>query len=707
MAVAVITDDQLEAKIVKSGGMGTRTLEKFLSDIAFQPKWRIEADRAADYYDGNQMEPAIIAALKDRGQPILIHNLIAPAIDGVLGLEAKTRTDWKLLADDDSGIEVVDGLNQELNEAARISMADRACADAYAAQVKTGLGWVEINQNPDPFSYKWRVNYVHRREIFWDWHAQRPDLEDARWLIRRKWLDVDTLKKAFPGHEDLIDQVKNGWAHADNWGEDEVLRQSEELWNAYQQFSQSEMGLDEWWDSDRELAQVYEVYYRTWESKPVLKTQTGEVFVFDMKNPVHQAVIMQGMGIVEYANFPKMRLSYFIGPHRVADMDSPHPHNKFPYVPFWGFREDRTSIPYGLIRRMMPAQDEINKRRSKLTWILNKITVLKDDDAVENMSNDDLIDELLMGDSVIDMNSTRKNPKGLDIQWGNEIASQQFQVMQDAQQLIQETAGIYSAFLGQDSSATSGVAIDSLVEQGTTTMGELNDNYRFARRLVGELLLANIVDDIGDREHAVQVNVNKADKTKVVQLNQRVADEHGRKTITNSITRTKTQVVLSDITNTPGYRQQVAKGLLEIVGQVPPQFQAHILPMVIEMLDIPEDKRQELLKNIRTASGQVDPETLSDQEREALEKKQQLQDAIEKLGFEKMQLELQKLSGDVRNLNAKTDRETAEVKNTMAETKEKLARVKKIMADTVAVRAQLHDAMQAEAKYQQSASMAA
>lgn len=120
------------------------TLEAFLDDIIQQPEWRPTSDMAGDYYDGNQLSPEVKAAMKERGQPILIHNLIAPAIDGVLGMEVRTRTDWTVRADDDEGLEVAEGLNELLHEAARLTLADRACADAYAAQVKTGLGWVEV-----------------------------------------------------------------------------------------------------------------------------------------------------------------------------------------------------------------------------------------------------------------------------------------------------------------------------------------------------------------------------------------------------------------------------------------------------------------------------------------------------------------------------------------------------------------------------------
>ncbi|UWY94947.1 hypothetical protein N4267_18620 [Vibrio cholerae] len=44
------------------------------------------------------------------------------------------------------------------------------------------------------------------------------------------------------------------------------------------------------------------------------------------------------------------------------------------------------------------------------------------------------------------------------------IAAQQFNVMQDSMKLIQDTMGVYGAFLGQESNATSGIAIANLVE---------------------------------------------------------------------------------------------------------------------------------------------------------------------------------------------------------------------------------------------------
>lgn len=637
--------------LAKKPMMTLQRLETFLSDIRSQPVWRPEGDLSADYYDNKQLTAEMLTEMESRGQPPIIHNLIAPTIDGILGLEAKTRADWKLVADDDSGLPVVEALGQELNEAARISMADRSCADAYAAQIKVGLGWVEVNRESDPFKYKYTTNYVHRREIWWDWHSKRPDMQDARWLLRRKWLDTDVLTNAFPEHEDLINSIANGWSGWDQFGELQTLMGSENMMSAYAVQQSTVMQDGEWWDTSRKRALVYEVYYRVQETKPVIKTDEGEAFLYDPKNQAHVAAVASGVVTVSTCSFSRMRLAFFIGPHRVADLDSPHPHDNFPYVPFFGYREDRTSIPYGLIRRMIPAQDEINHRRSKLTYLLNVKRMILDNDALHGLTQEQAMDELHRADGIITLNPSRKNHDAFRVETDSGIASQQFQVLLDSQKLIQDVAGVWSAVLGKESGAQSGVAINSLVEQGTVTLAELNDNYRFSRKMVGELLLAHIVDDIADREKSVRINVNKPSKTKTVVLNQRVIADDGKQTITNSVTRTKTQVVLSDITATAGYRQQMNAMLTDMVSKLPPEYQVPLLELVIESSDL--SNRDEVLAQIRKVSGAGDQKDMTPEEIESIAAKKEQDAQAAQLQFD--------------GLKASVDKQVAEAKKLMAE----------------------------------------
>lgn len=669
----------------KNPGLQISNLEEFLDDINAQPEWRLEADRAANYYDGRQLEPDVIEKMRARGQPILIHNLIQPAINGVLGMEAKTRTDWIVRADDDEGTEVAEALNIKLNEAARLTLADRACSDAFGSQIKTGLGWVEVNRNTDPFDVPYRVNCIHRNEIWWDWHAERPDLKDARWLMRRKWLDFDHAKMAFPQHEELLLNATHGWS---SFNYEEGL-QSQSLLGAYTDYDDFRVREEEWWDSVRKRIALFEVWYRQYVNKPVIKTHTGQVMLFDKTNRLHLAALAADKAMVEYAIFPVMRLSYFAGPHRLADLPSPHPHNHFPYVPFWGYVEDATKAPYGVIRGMMPSQDEVNKRKSKLTQILNSYQVIKDHNALQNMSENQLLDELHQNDTVINLSNSNAR---FEINTEQALAAQQFDVMKEAERMIQETAGIYSSFLGQESSAKSGIAINSLVEQGSVTMSEITDNYQFARQQVGELLLANIVQDLSKQENvAVKTHADKPEKSKIIYLNQR--DDKGL--INNNVARTKSRVVLGDISSSPGYRAQVSQILMEITKSMPPELQMALMHVVIESTDLPN--REELSRIIRKVTGQgVDPEQLTDEERAEIEQQQQMGEYKQKLEMRQVELLLEKLEAESRKLNA----QAAEAENkagmvptqeakAAAETQKIIAEIKDLIPDIAAKRRQL------------------
>lgn len=113
-----------------------------MSDIDGQPDWRSAANKADAYYDDDQLEAEVLKTLKERGQPITVQNLIKPAVNAVLGMEAKTRTDLLVMADDpdDEMEELAEALNAEFTDACRLGKLDKARSDAYASQLKAGIG---------------------------------------------------------------------------------------------------------------------------------------------------------------------------------------------------------------------------------------------------------------------------------------------------------------------------------------------------------------------------------------------------------------------------------------------------------------------------------------------------------------------------------------------------------------------------------------
>ena len=148
--------------------MTAQELRRIFDEIAQQPPWRAQADREADYADGNQLDSDLLAAMRRSGIPPAKENVIGPAIATLCGHEAKTRTDWRVTPDGDTGgQDVADALNYRLNQAERNSRADDAMSEAFRSQVAVGLGWVEVARASDPFAFPLRCRSVHRNEIYW------------------------------------------------------------------------------------------------------------------------------------------------------------------------------------------------------------------------------------------------------------------------------------------------------------------------------------------------------------------------------------------------------------------------------------------------------------------------------------------------------------------------------------------------------------
>ena len=180
------------------GWLSLVQFERMFTEVRNQPAWRARADNEMEYVDGNQLDSEVLRRQAAIGMPPAIEPLIGPAIEAVLGLEAKTRTDWRLTADGLDGDDVADALNEKLNHAERQSGADKACSDAFKTQCCVGIGWVEVMRETDPFKpFPYRCEAVHRNEIFWDFLSKKPDLSDARYLVRRRWTDIAQAKLMF------------------------------------------------------------------------------------------------------------------------------------------------------------------------------------------------------------------------------------------------------------------------------------------------------------------------------------------------------------------------------------------------------------------------------------------------------------------------------------------------------------------------------
>lgn len=577
-------------------------LTSMVEDIRWQPDWRSESDLDCAYYDGFQISPDLRARAEATGQPIAVVNLMARAINTMLGQEAKARSAWKVSSDLDSFQDVSDALQPKLAEAQRETYADMAISNAYASQVKAGIGWVEVSRKADLFaSYRYRVSDVHRNEIWWDWRARELDLSDARWLVRQRWIDRDEAEVMFPEQKEIFTQTFAGWnpmllAEA-------LSRQQVPLNEAYNDFRRFQMQPDEWLDTGRQRIRFFEAWYRRKVPCVALVMQDQRVLEYDRKNPMHDLAERRGLGRLVKTWKTEMRCGIFAGPHRMSDRASRG--KRFPYIPFWAYRDDADRTPYGMARGMRYPQDEYNARRSKLMWLLQSVQVFVDDDALNERFNTiaDLANEIHRPDFQAVLNSNRKNKDGVQIRRDISLPNEQLTVMQDAKNLIQEQPGIYGPMLGNPEGPRSGIAINSLVEQGVIAQGEMNDNYRYARRMVGEALMDLIVEDMSAPNIQQEVGVGASKRTVI--LNQ--WDPQLQMVVANKVADAPVKVALDEIPNTPSYRLQQQTQLATVlqVGGADAAVRAVLIPEFIEATDLPN--REHAARLLRQMYGVPQP----------------------------------------------------------------------------------------------------
>lgn len=625
-------------------------LETLLKDLEWETEWRSEADRAAAYYDGAQLSSATIRQMQDRGLAPLVRNLVGPTVDLVLGIEAKAKRDWKIRADKDDAVDVAEAMSAEMKKAERASNADRACSDAYASMVKSGIGWVEVARESNPFKALYRIKNIRRQEMYWDFRAREMDLSDARFVVRKQWVDKDVLSVHFPGKSALFDSAISNWA---DWDSISTSTSFLDLAHAHETEIRSTIEENEWKDTGRKRLCLYEVWYRHWQAGLVMRTPSGQTMEFDDKNPAHVQAVGMGLASIQKAVFPKVRLSWWVGPHQLSDIPSPYPHGHFPYVPFWGYKEDNTGIPYGLVRRMMSPQDEINARLSKMMWLLSAKRIIADSDAADTHWTE-VIEEAARPDSVILLNPNRKNksPDALRVESDFALSQQQFNVLQDATSAIQASAGVYQSMLGKaDFAGQSGLAINSLVEQGSTTLAELNDNYRAARKQVGTLLLSLVKEDIGSAPYPVTIESNGTRRSVI--LNQPIADADGQIYLTNDVANTAMMVDLEDVPDTPSFRMQQMTMLTEIVKSLPPEVQPLLADFMLRATDLPF--RHEAADRVAASLG-----LNGAQDGGAAAAQQQMAQQQAQLAQQQMQLQLEEQAAKVQK--AQADAEASRVK---------------------------------------------
>lgn len=561
---------------------------------------RIQQAIDEDYYDNDQWSPDDAQTLRDRGQAPICYNVISQTINWIIGSEKRGRTDFNVLPRGKEDAKPAERKTQLLKYLSDVNRTPFHRSRAFEDSTKVGIGWIEDGVTNDDDKEPVYSRYESWRNMLWDSASTEYDIEDARYVIRNKWVDLDVSIAFFPDRAAMLERSASS---SDRYGAD--LANGDEVMDfAEDERETLSRGVSEH-SANRQRVRMIEVWFKRPErvQRIIDGQRAGEIF--DQNNPQHAEAAQAGL----VADRMMMRMYVaimttsglcYVGP-------SPYRHNRFPFTPVWGYRRGRDGLPYGVIRSLRDIQDDINKRASKAQFILSTNKVIMEEGAVKDVG--EMMEEMARPDGVIVVQANKRFETDVD----RELAASHMQLMSQGISMIQSVSGVTDELMGRTTNAKSGVAIQARQEQGSMSTSKLFDNLRFAVQCQGEKQLSLVEQYFTDQKQFRITNQRMS--AEFIDINDGLPE--------NDITRSKADFIISDAEWRASLRQAAVEQLMEMMTRMPPEVALVTLDLIVESMDIPG--REEIVKRIRQITGQRDPDAteLTPEEQQAEQSKQQ------------------------------------------------------------------------------------
>jgi hypothetical protein len=398
-----------------------REIKKWISD------WHdatVEArklsERDSQYYHDKQWTEEEIKALDERHQPLVTINRIKPKINAILGHEVRTRVDPEALPrtpqHEDEAPAITDALRYVADRERFDQMRSRVTEDMAIR----GYGGVFVNvKQCNDGSYEVELIRCPYDRIVYDPHSYEEDFSDAHYVGLVTWRYRDEVLADYDVDPEVVDTALEGSQE----GEDD------------------EGGtLDDrprfvWVNRRRKRLRVLELYYRHKDEWYVTHT---------------------------------IRTDFLLPPQKVAFVDE-RGKTVCPIVLVSAFINDDNER-YGIVRAMISAQDEINKRRSKMLHLLSTRQVGYEEGAF--LDPNKAREELAKPDGMVEF-----MPGGMErfqVLQTADLAREHFQLLQEAKSEI-DSVGPNAQMIAD---ANSGREYQARQQAATLELDPFFDNLR-------------------------------------------------------------------------------------------------------------------------------------------------------------------------------------------------------------------------------------
>jgi len=376
-------------------------------------------ERDRDYRNGVQWTSAEEATLKKRKQPVITIDRIGPKCDFLMGMEAQNRRDpraYPRTPDDEEAATAATDALRYVMEDQRWDRVRSECFDSFLVEGSCGAD-VRVYEKRGEMCVE--VLPIMWDRMFGDSHSRMRNWSDGSFKGQFVWMDLEDAVEKYPGKQDLLESTLSNETSATG--------------NTYEDVPRVR-----WADPKRKRVRIVEMWTR----------EKGKFF---------------------YSAFTKAGiLERMESPYLDEDGESDDG-----FV-FGSCFIDRDGNRFGVVRRWISLQDEINKRRSKALHLMSvRQTYGTPQAGDKNM----IRQQLARPDGHVEMEGGAKFGEDFGVIPTGDMAAAQFQLLQEAKSEI-DAVGVNAALSGNESRNMSGRALIQRSEQGMNELGPVFDNFK-------------------------------------------------------------------------------------------------------------------------------------------------------------------------------------------------------------------------------------
>ena len=473
----------------------------FLDGTSWDKTWRDNAKLWYDYYHGRHWTSDEVSALEERGQAVTTYNHIKPAIDSIIGSERQNRPKTTMAGRTGDDERLAEAKTKLYEYIQYNSNTDDEIDRMLLDAMVTGRGFINIYPETVDNKIDIKHTWVDYRDMFIDGLSKNDDLSDCRYIHYAVYTDEDIIKQQFSSYKTNDSSTESPFGF-DSSSDDEIWYQN----------------------TDRKRPRLINTWF---------KDEEGNL-----------ATVIWVKGQVLY--FKKQ----------------PYTSNDFPFVQLTLDR-DLDNMPYGKVKVMTSAQDEVNKRHSKALHYLNAKQVLAEEDAF--VSWEEAKKTLAKPDGVTKLVDGALAQGKIQIIDNTALAATHIEMMKIARDNILFLVGLNPASLGQAGQYESAKKTNMSIAMAQSSIVPMLNKIRIARWRLAKITMKLIPDFYTDERviRIIQPNGNYA----FMPMNKVDILDDGTMVRFNDMTNDDVDVVIEDAPRGLNEREEQFAQLLQIQGQ--------------------------------------------------------------------------------------------------------------------------------------------